>query len=92
MRWAAPLLHLPPPRGRMWAEKGDENKMDEIKISVKQLYERAKQMLDDGMDTVILSILTSDEDENVPIALSLEAAAKDTPYEGVDYDEIEAVS
>lgn len=49
-------------------------------------------MLDDGMDTVILSILTSDEDENVPIALSLEAAAKDTPYEGVDYDEIEAVS
>ena len=66
--------------------------MDEIKISVKQLYERAKQMLDDGMDTVILSILTSDEDENVPIALSLEAVAKDTPYEGVDYDEIEAVS
>ena len=76
----------------MWAEKGDENKMDEIKISVKQLYERAKQMLDDGMDTVILSILTSDEGEDVPIALSLEAAAKDTPYEGVDYDEIEAVS
>ena len=24
MRWAAPPLHLPAPRGRMWAEKGGE--------------------------------------------------------------------
>lgn len=68
--------------------------MDEIKIPVKQLYERAKQMLDDGMDVVTLGISDADGEgeDATPLFVWFEASTKDAPYEGIDYEEIEAIS
>ena len=68
--------------------------MNEITISVKEFYERAKQMMDDGMDIVTLNILGGEDDEidGLPLFLSLEASSKAVPYEGISYDEIEAIS
>lgn len=63
--------------------------MDEIEISVKDLYERAKQMLDDGMDTVVLRLVEPDEDEDgLPAHVSFEASTFSDPDFGVDYEEI----
>ena len=68
--------------------------MDEITISVKELYEIAKQMLDDKMDWVTVSILDADgTGENaLPPSVSLEAFTDDAPYEGIVYDDIDAAS
>ena len=68
--------------------------MNEIEISVKSLYEKAKLMLDDGMDTVVVSIFEPDGDgENaLPACISFEASTAEDPEFGIDYEEIEAVT
>lgn len=68
--------------------------MDEIEISVKSLYEKAKLMLDDGMDTVVVSILEPDGEgeDALPACISFEASTAEDPEIGVDYEEIDAIS
>ncbi|MBM6724322.1 hypothetical protein [Pseudoflavonifractor phocaeensis] len=68
--------------------------MDEIEISVKDLYEKAKMMLDDGMDTVVLRLCEADGegDDALPACVSFEASTSEAPFAGVDYEEIEAIS
>lgn len=68
--------------------------MDEIEISVKSLYEKAKMMLDDGMDTVVVSIFEPDGEgeDALPACISFEASTAEDPEIGVDYEEIEAIS
>ncbi|ACD22656.1 hypothetical protein FDE76_14920 [Clostridium botulinum] len=68
---------------------------DSITIKVSELYERAKQMKDDGMDYVEVSIL-EDDDENfksdpLPTTLWLSANSKKEPFESVEYEEIEVI-
>ena len=67
--------------------------MYEINISVKSLYEKAKQMFDDGMDTVVVSILDPDGEgeDALPACISFEASTAEDPEMGIDYDEIEAI-
>lgn len=68
--------------------------MDTITLPVKELYRQLKEMMDDGMDYVELSILEADNyDPNDPIPASLELTAfsLDTPEEGVCYDGIDSV-
>lgn len=68
--------------------------MNEIEISVKSLYEKAKMMLDDGMDTVVVSIFEPDGvgEAALPACISFEASTAEEPEIGVDYEEIEAIS
>ena len=68
--------------------------MNQIEISVKSLYEKAKMMLDDGMDTVVVSIFEPDGDGEVslPAYINFEASTAEEPEIGIDYEEIEAIS
>lgn len=68
--------------------------MDEITVSVEKLYERAKQMLDDGMDVVTIGISDAEGEgeDAIPPFMWFEASTKDAPYEGIDYEDIDAVA
>ena len=68
--------------------------MNEIEISVKSLYEKAKLMLDDGMDTVVISILDPDGkgEDALPACISFEASTAEDPEIGIDYEEIDAIT
>lgn len=68
--------------------------MDEIEISVKSLYEKAKLMLDDGMDTVVVRLFEPDGEgeDALPACISFEASTAEEPEIGVDYEEIEAIT
>lgn len=68
--------------------------MNEIEIPVKSLFEKAKMMLDDGMETVVLRIFEPDGDgENaLPACIGFEASTPDAPEIGIDYEEIDAIS
>lgn len=68
--------------------------MNEIEISVKELYEKSKEMLDDGMKTVVLRFIEADgEGENaLPACVSFEASTAKNPDIGIDYEEIESIS
>lgn len=59
-----------------------------ITVSVSALYQKAKEMLNDGMDYV--DIFISDEDEELPPAIFFSAWTKRAPEMAVDYDVIEA--
>lgn len=65
---------------------------DSITIKVSELYERAKQMQDDGMEYVKLSILDEDEvdDDIIPPSLWLNAFSDEEPG-SIDYDGIESI-
>ena len=54
--------------------KGGEN-MDEIEVLVNDLYEMIKQLKEDGMDTVTISILPADDNDGdrIPPSLWFEA-------------------
>lgn len=59
-----------------------------IVVSVSALYQKAKEMLNDGMD--FTEIYISDADEDIPAALCFDAWQK-CDLGAADYDEIEAV-
>lgn len=64
-----------------------------ITVKVSDLYDRAKQMKDDGMDFVQISILDEQEmdDGIIPSSLWLSASSKKESFMAVDYEEIEAL-
>lgn len=62
--------------------------MEHITISVSALYQKAKEMLNDGMDYVEIGIDEAD-DELLP-AVFFQAWAKHAPEMGIDYETIEA--
>lgn len=59
-----------------------------ITVSASALYQKAKEIVNDGMDYV--NIFISDADEELPPAIFFEAWTKRAPEMGVDYDVIEA--
>lgn len=63
--------------------------MNSITIKVKELYDRVKDLRDDQMDFVEISIVESDDSE--PNFISFEAWTNKDPQCGVDYETIDAV-
>jgi hypothetical protein len=63
--------------------------MDTITVSVKDLFDRAKELKDDGMDFVEISL--AEPDDSDPGYMHFTAWKKSTSFEGIDYEEIEAV-
>ena len=64
--------------------------MNTITVKVKDLFERVKDMKDDGMDFVEIHL--TEPDDTDPGYIGFEAWKKSTSFEAVDYEEIEAVS
>lgn len=66
---------------------------DSITIKVSDLYDRAKQMKDDGMDFVELTILAEEyeDDDILPPALWLSATSKKESFMSIDYEAIDAI-
>lgn len=67
--------------------------MDTITVPVKELYRQLKEMIDDGMDYVEVSIMEADNydpDNPIPPSIELMAFSLDTPEEGVMYDGVDA--
>ena len=61
-------------------------------IKVSELYQKAKEMLNDGMDYVEISLCepdTTDPDDPLPASVHFEAFKKTSSFEGVDYEDIE---
>ena len=67
---------------------------DSIKIDVKELFTRIKEIYDDGMDIVDLTILEADEfdGEELPVCIALTACKRDNTSIWADYEEIDEVS
>ena len=64
----------------------------EISVSVIELYDRLKEMVEDGMDFVTVSVVEADEDVGDPACLMFEAWSKEKAFMGVQYDSVDAVS
>lgn len=64
--------------------------MDEIEVLVNDLYEKVKQLKEDGMDTVTISIFPADEidGERLPPSLNFMASTFAEPYMGIDYEDV----
>lgn len=68
--------------------------MDQYIISVHELYERVKEMLDRGMDFVEISLMeadNSDSDHPIPACVHFDAFSKNEPEFGIDFEEIDVV-
>lgn len=64
-------------------------------IRASDLYNRAKEILNSGMDYVEISLMEpddSDPSDPLPAAVTFEAFRKHTPYERRLFEEIEVVS
>ena len=64
--------------------------MDSISVKVDDLLQMAQELKSAGMDYVTLTL--SEADDEFPELVSFEAWTKAAPYEGVDFEEIYAVS
>ncbi len=64
--------------------------MDEIEVLVNDLYEMIKQLKEDGMDTVTISILPADDNDGdrIPPSLWFEASTFAEPEIGIDYENV----
>lgn len=68
--------------------------MGEYIISVHELHERVKEMLDEGMDFVEISFIeadNSDPEDPIPACVHFEAFSKKQPEFGVDFEDIDVV-
>mgnify|MGYP006988891028 CR=1 FL=1 len=57
-------------------------------VSASELYQKAKEILNDGMDYIEISLMEPDED--LPAAVHFQAWKKNAEYD-VDYEEIDVV-
>lgn len=62
-----------------------------ITVEVSELYQLAKEMLNDGMDYVKISYMEADKEEGLPACLHFDASRKSNPAEGIDYKELEDI-
>ena len=64
--------------------------MDEIEVLVNDLYEMVKQLKDEGMDTVTITILPEDDNDGdrIPPSLSFVASTFAEPFMGIDYENV----
>lgn len=63
----------------------------EFVISASALFQKAKEMLNDGMDRVIIDLCEEDAtlpDDPVPACVSFQAFKSSAPDRIMDYDEI----
>lgn len=66
----------------------------ELRVKVSELYERVKEMYDDGMDYVDIRLNPeddSDSDSPLPACIMFDAISNDDPVCGVNYEEVEGV-
>ncbi len=63
-----------------------------VTVKVSDLYKLAKEMLNDGMDYVEISILEPDQDNDLPASLHFDASKASFPEMGVDYEELDDIS
>ena len=60
-------------------------------ISASELYQKAKEILKDGMDFVEISLFEPDEEFDIPAGVHFEAFKKASPYEHIDYEDIDVI-
>ncbi len=68
--------------------------MDSITVSVKDLYERVKELKDDKMDFVEVFILESQKMHDggvIPASIGFTAWTEKESFMGIDYDGVDAV-
>lgn len=61
-------------------------------VSAKELYAKIKEILDDGMDYVAVSLLETDDtdpDDPIPAGIHFDAFRAETPFQWIDYEEVE---
>ncbi len=66
----------------------------EFIISASELFQKAKEILNDGMDRVIIDLCEEDTtlpDDPVPACVSFHAFKSSAPHPITDYDEIYVV-
>ena len=59
-------------------------------VPVSELYEKIKEILDDGMDYVEVSLMEPDEEDEIPAGVHFEAFRK-TSYGSVNYEEVDVI-
>ena len=61
-------------------------------VKASELYQRVKEMVDDGMDYVCIDLLepdNSDPDCPIPASVHFEAFKSETTFEWVDYEYVD---
>jgi len=59
-------------------------------VPVSELYEKIKEILEDGMDYVEVSLMEPDEEDEIPAGVHFEAFRKNS-YGSVNYEEVDVV-
>lgn len=63
-----------------------------VTVKVSDLYKLSKEMLNDGMDYVEVSILEPDPEDDFPVCLHFEASKAAEPEVGIDYEDLDDIS
>lgn len=66
----------------------------EFTISASELFQKAKEILNDGMDCVTIDLFeedTTDPDDPIPACVHFSAFNTSRPYEEIDYESIDVV-
>lgn len=68
--------------------------MDHITVRFSDLVEAVRQMKEDNIETVTISLFEASVEggERIPARMEFEGATSDDPDYGIVYDEIESVS
>ena len=66
--------------------------MLKVAVSVSELYALAKEMRDDGMDYVFVSIMEEDPKNDFPLCLHFEASTLDPSSGMTDYEFLDDIS
>ncbi len=59
-------------------------------VPASELYQKAKEILNDGMDYVEISFMEPDEEDDLPAAIHFEAFKKSS-YGSVNYEEVDVI-
>lgn len=59
-------------------------------ISAAELFRKAEEILNDGMDYVEISLLEPDEEDEIPAGVHFEAFRKGS-YGSVNYEEVDVI-
>lgn len=59
-------------------------------VPVPELYEKIREILNDGMDFVEISLLEPDDEDEIPAGVHFEAFRKGS-YGSVNYEEVDVI-